>query len=76
MSAITARPNVLFGTGGFPTAEISIHISRVSTITVLDSVVYADLQKMKLLGSKSGALYMPNNIQPREYSKGGGTDGF
>jgi hypothetical protein len=38
--------------------------------------MYADLQKMKLLGLESGALDMPNNIQPREYSKGGGTDGF
>jgi len=30
--------------------EISIHILRISTITILDRVVYANPSKMKLLG--------------------------
>jgi len=33
------------------------------------------LQKMKILGVERSDIMMPNTIQPREYSKGGGTDG-
>jgi len=40
----------------FPAAEISIHTSGVFVTTVSNRVVYADLQKMKLLGSESRAL--------------------
>ena len=43
MTETTARPNVPFGTGGFPTAESSIHTLRISVTKVSDRVVYADL---------------------------------
>lgn len=33
------------------------------------------LQKMKLLGVERSAITIANTIQPREYSRGGGTDG-
>ena len=31
---------------------------------------------MKILGIKRQGIVMPNTIQPREYSKGGGSDGI
>ena len=38
--------------------------------------MYAELSKMKILGVECYGITMPNTIQPREYSKGGGTDGI
>ena len=34
------------------------------------------LQKMKILGIECQGIMMPNTIQPREYSTGGGADGI
>ena len=39
-------------------------------------MVYEDTSKMKLLGIEYYGITMPNTIQPREYSKGGGKEGI
>ncbi len=58
----------------FCNIEISIHTSGIFEIKVLNSVMYVETSKMKLLGIKYWGIMIPHIIQPQEYSRGGDKD--